>query len=328
MRIDCEDLSVIIPAYNEEKNIVTILKMLDHQSLNGFGVIVVDDGSIDNTAALVESYKPQHYTLDLLRQENKGAAHAREYAIRHSKSHYIAVIDSDDRLADFSLEKALTPIVNDPSIDISLFNLNYVNPDDNEITGSFVCYTTDKKLNGKDVFANCIRTWGVHAFGIYNRQKFLLAYEAYNNINNDGVNYLNNDEVISRIAFDLAEKIYLSEGDYYFVNNSNSTTRRINQNYYKVMHNAFYILNYIDMKKTVPGYNALVNDAFALIISTLWGVSVRYFKWRNALSKKERQEWHSLLRRSVKRLNQDRKSRRLILSKKSKLQLTLLSIII
>ncbi|WP_313140447.1 glycosyltransferase family 2 protein [Leclercia sp.] len=326
MRIDSEDLSVIIPAYNEEKNILTILNKLDEQSLNGFRVIVVDDGSVDNTAALVASYKPKQFILHLLRQENKGAARARENAIRVSRSKFIAVIDSDDRLANDSLENAFTPIINDPTIDISLFHLNYVNPDDNEITGSFVCYTANKKLKGKDVFANCVRAWGVHAFGIYNREMFLRAYETYNDINKDGMNYLNNDEVISRISFDLADKIYLSDGNYYFVNNVNSTTRRINHNYYKVLHNAFYILDYIEKNKDAPNYNLLINDAYALIISTMWGVSVRYFKWRKLLSDRDRGQWHSLLHKSISRLSKDKKSRTVLLSKKSKLQLTLLSI--
>lgn len=327
MRIAPEDLSVIIPAYNEEANIITILRTLDKQSLEGFSVIVVDDGSLDNTAALVETYEPKQFILHLLKQENKGAARARETAIRYSKSKYIAVIDSDDSLADDSLEKAYKPLVSEPSHDISLFNLNYVDSIEKNATGKFICYTSHKNLKGEEVFSNCIKAWGVHAFGIYNRNMILTAYKSYNTLNKEGVNYLNNDEVISRISFDLANTIFLSDGDYFFVNNTNSTTRRINQNYYKVLHNAFFLLNYIERKTNSQNKNVLINDAYALIISTIWGVSVRYFKWYKSFTSNEREEWRALISHSVKSVIRDQKVRNLAISHKSKLQLILLGII-
>lgn len=326
MRIGSEDLSVIIPAYNEEANILTILATLDRQSLQGFVVIVVDDGSTDNTAALVESYQPKQFTLQLLRQENKGAARARENAIRYSTSKYIAVIDCDDSLAEDSLEKAFAPLASNSAIDISLFKLNYVDSITKSITGKFVCYTSDKNLSGNDVFANCIRTWGVHAFGLYNRDVILSAYEVYDTLNKEGNNYLNNDEVISRISFDLAESIYLSEGEYYFINNSNSTTRRVNHNYCKVLHNAFFVLEYIKQKDPAQNKELLVNDAWALIISTLWGVSVRYFKWYRSLTSSERLEWRSLIRQSVRRVRQGIKNSGIVFTQKTKSQLILLGI--
>jgi len=327
MRIGRQDLNVIIPAYNEEANITTILQTLDQQSLQGFGVIVVDDGSTDNTAQLVESYEPTQFTLQLLRQENQGAARARENAIRYSESKYIAVIDSDDSLSDTSLEKAFAPLSANPSIDISLFKLNYVDSVSKAITGKFICYTADTMLRGEDVFANCVRTWGVHAFGIYNRDVILSAYKMYNSINYQGINYLNNDEVISRISFNLAETVLLSEGDYFFINNANSTTRRVNHNYYKVLHNSFFLLNYIEKQDNTHWKDSLINDAYALIISTIWGVSTRYFKWFNALSTSERAEWRSLLKHSVKRVKLAMKSRNISITQKTKLQLILLGII-
>lgn len=326
MRIGSEDLSVIIPAYNEEANILTILSTLDRQSLQGFAVIVVDDGSTDNTAALVESYEPKQFTLQLLKQENTGAARARENAIRYSMSKYVAVIDCDDSLADDSLEKAFSPLTSNAAIDISLFKLNYVDAITKRITGKFVCYTSEKNLQGKDVFANCIKAWGVHAFGIYNKNVILAAYELYDTINTEGVNYLNNDEVISRISFGLANIIYLSEGDYYFINNANSTTRRVNHNYYKVLHNAFFLLGYIEKKYPSDNKALLINDAWALIVSTLWGVSVRYFKWYKSLTTSERLEWRSSIRHSVRQVRQGIKNSGIVFTQKTKSQLILLGI--
>lgn len=72
MIISSDNLSVIIPVYNEEKNVINILQSLECQSLTGFNVIVIDDGSKDMTASLVKEYKPSSYSLSLIQQSNMG----------------------------------------------------------------------------------------------------------------------------------------------------------------------------------------------------------------------------------------------------------------
>lgn len=105
MIISSDSLSIIIPVYNEEKNIINILQSLECQSLTGFNVIVIDDGSKDRTASLVKEHKPLSYSLSLIQQNNMGAARARENAINSIQSNYIAFIDSDDTLSPDALEK-------------------------------------------------------------------------------------------------------------------------------------------------------------------------------------------------------------------------------
>ncbi|EOD3613628.1 glycosyltransferase family 2 protein, partial [Cronobacter sakazakii] len=56
MIVSSNGLSVIVPAYNEEKNILKILQNLNEQTLSGFEVVVIDDGSQDNTASIVKNY--------------------------------------------------------------------------------------------------------------------------------------------------------------------------------------------------------------------------------------------------------------------------------
>ncbi|WPU25550.1 glycosyltransferase family 2 protein [Cedecea neteri] len=314
-------LSIIVPVYNEEKNILTLLSQFDRQSIHGFEVIIVDDGSTDKTVSLIDEYSPQHFTIILLRQKNMGAACAREHAIRFSRRLYIAFIDCDDGLAENALELAMQPLIQNSDVDISLFRLNYISELDGEITNQFKCFRDDKVIDGKDAFENCISYWGLHGFGIYSKGLILSAYDIYHKYNHEHVNYINNDEVISRVAFYLAGKISLSGGDYFFVNNMSSTTRRVNENYYKVIYNTF-ILNdiindvFLDCKKNI-------NEKLAeLIISTVWGTFVRYIKWRNLLSKEAKILWRDNLKTACKSITI--KCNKNSLNRKSQLQFFIL----
>lgn len=318
MILDDGFLSVVIPVYNEEKNILNILSYLNEQTLSGFEVVIVDDGSTDNTVSLIESFKPDRFSIKLVKQENAGAAQARENAIYATNSEYIAFIDCDDGIHKTTLERAITPIVEDNCVNISLFKLISLANFNDTNKKTFKYYTDLKCVSGKDAFEQCISSWGLHGFGIYKKSILINSYNIYYQYNFKRVNYLNNDEVITRICFSKADKIYLSEGAYFFINNPHSTTRRINKNYYKVIFNAFYLNDYISDALCKKAAN---QEAAKLIISTIWGVSVRYFRWMKYFSSEQKKEWYRTIKEAIKRVKKIHKERDLSINKKSFLQL-------
>lgn len=89
-------VSVIIPAYNAGNTIEATLNSVFKQSYQNIEVIVVDDGSTDNTATLVKKHANSHKNLRLITQKNAGVAAARNHGIKCSKGEYIAPIDADD----------------------------------------------------------------------------------------------------------------------------------------------------------------------------------------------------------------------------------------
>lgn len=89
-------VSVIIPAYNAEAYILHTLNSVLSQTYKNIEVIVVDDGSHDKTAQVVESMMRHDGRVTLLRQANSGVAAARNLAIQKSCGEYIAPIDADD----------------------------------------------------------------------------------------------------------------------------------------------------------------------------------------------------------------------------------------
>ncbi|MEG5042072.1 MULTISPECIES: glycosyltransferase family A protein [unclassified Microcoleus] len=98
-------VSVIIPAYNAEQFIEETLKSVLAQTYPAIEVLVVDDGSQDRTAQIVEKISKKDSRVQLLKQQNAGVAAARNLAIQKSRGEYIAPIDADDIWYPENIEK-------------------------------------------------------------------------------------------------------------------------------------------------------------------------------------------------------------------------------
>jgi glycosyltransferase involved in cell wall biosynthesis len=94
-------VSVIMPTFNRADTIQRSIRSVQAQSFTDWELIVVDDGSTDNTVALIEGCDPR---LKILRQENQGAVGARNAGLRASAGSYIAFLDSDDEWLPHHLE--------------------------------------------------------------------------------------------------------------------------------------------------------------------------------------------------------------------------------
>jgi cellulose synthase/poly-beta-1,6-N-acetylglucosamine synthase-like glycosyltransferase len=97
--------SVIIPAYNAEKTIGQCLEALENQSFRDFETIVVDDGSKDKTAEIVEKFKG----VKLLQQKNSGPASARNFGAKSTNCEIIVFTDSDCIAEKNFLNEILAP---------------------------------------------------------------------------------------------------------------------------------------------------------------------------------------------------------------------------
>ena len=103
-------VSIIIPVYNVEKYIIETLKCVEKQTYPHWEVIMVEDGSSDNTVTCIENYLESTQTdrMRLLHQEiNGGAARARNRGLQEAEGRYIAYLDADDLWEPEKLEKEL-----------------------------------------------------------------------------------------------------------------------------------------------------------------------------------------------------------------------------
>jgi len=109
-------VSVIIPTYNRAKRLGKAIDSVLNQSHQDFELIIVDDGSDDNTAEVIESYSSD---IVYLRQENSGPAAARNRGIEKARYDLLAFLDSDDWFAKNKLETQMEAMNRNPSYLIS-----------------------------------------------------------------------------------------------------------------------------------------------------------------------------------------------------------------
>lgn len=114
-------ISVVIPLYNKEASIRRTLQSIFLQTYQHFEIIIVDDGSTDNSSAVVESYKDPR--IRLIKQDNAGVSSARNKGIQHSKGDYVAFLDADDEWDNNYLERQIELI--EHFSECALFSINY-----------------------------------------------------------------------------------------------------------------------------------------------------------------------------------------------------------
>lgn len=89
-------ISVIIPTYNSGKFLAEAIDSVLCQSYKDFEIIIVDDGSVDNTKIVIEKYLKLPVSIKYIYQENKGPSGARNRGITEAKGEFIAFLDADD----------------------------------------------------------------------------------------------------------------------------------------------------------------------------------------------------------------------------------------
>ena len=89
-------ISIIVCVYNTEKYIAKCLKSICAQTYANIEIIVVNDGSTDKTAMIINEWQEKDERIVLVQQENKGLAVARNVGLDISRGEYIGFVDADD----------------------------------------------------------------------------------------------------------------------------------------------------------------------------------------------------------------------------------------
>lgn len=122
-------ISVIIPLYNKGASISNTIKSVLSQNYSDFELVVVDDGSIDDSVEIVEAIHDSR--IRLIRQTNGGPSKARNTGVLNAKGEWLVFLDADDELLPNGLETFVQLIENHPNIDIVDCNTMYYNPNGN-----------------------------------------------------------------------------------------------------------------------------------------------------------------------------------------------------
>lgn len=107
-------VTIAIASYNNGKYIERCVESVIHQTYQDLEIMIVDDGSQDDTMSLLKKYKSDS-RVNIVSKENGGLSSVRQMALEKATGDYICFIDADDYLADFYVESMLSKILEDGS---------------------------------------------------------------------------------------------------------------------------------------------------------------------------------------------------------------------
>ncbi len=257
-------ISIIVPVYNVEAYLDKCLNSLVNQTLKEIEIIVVNDGSKDNSELIIKKYKQKDKRIIYLKKENGGLSSARNYGYGKASGEYIGYVDSDDYVSNDMFEKMYNLAKQDNS-DIVMCDF-YKKYDNNTLIpiSSMTIYTDDMKKNYV-MSSHC--AWNkIYKKNLLNDHYFIegMLYEDLSS----------NPLLVAKI-----NKIsYLREPLYYYSIRDNSimTNQKFNPKFYDILKSAEIVTNKIK-KDTV--YQPYLLEFEYLIIDNL--LRDTYFRLKN-----------------------------------------------
>ena len=141
-------ISIIIPVYNAEKTIERCLKSILNQNTENVEIIVVNDGSTDNSENIILEIQKNSSIIKYYYKDNSGVADTRNYGIEKASGDYIAFVDSDDYISSNYIE-TISPFI-DKGIEIIKYKLKKIDKNENEL--ELVNGPTFEEKTGEEAF--------------------------------------------------------------------------------------------------------------------------------------------------------------------------------
>ena len=117
------ELSIVIPIYNVERTLQRCIDSVLGQSFQDFEMILVDDGSKDNSSVMADEIAQSDSRISVIHQSNQGLSAARNTGIKVAKGKYITFIDSDDFIAQDTYKGIIDLLNAHPEYDILEFSV-------------------------------------------------------------------------------------------------------------------------------------------------------------------------------------------------------------
>ena len=121
-------ISLIIPCYNAEFSLEKCLKSVIEQDYPTLEIIIIDDGSTDNSSKIYEEFQRKDQRIKIIKQENAGVANARNKGIKSANGEHLCFVDSDDWVEKNYCSELYRLLISE-NADISIIEASYENLD-------------------------------------------------------------------------------------------------------------------------------------------------------------------------------------------------------
>ena len=274
--------------YNASQYIERCLNSIYHQGLNvnEFEVIVINDGSTDNSLEIVKDYFTSYKNIRFFSQKNSGQGAARNLGIKYATGEYILFLDSDDFLLPQSINKILS-IVKHVSCDVINFLMEVELPTGNVKESYLYHYDYDKIYSGKELLLRTGINIGSACSSLYKRS-FILQNNIF-----FPVDMKHEDVFFSYQIYTFASRVIFTKTHaYYYCWHPDSTDRNKSYENLKLLQlsdiSQAYYLNKLSLDKRVN--KELREHLKKISNSTLMSLFWSILRNSSVLSKREFKE--------------------------------------
>lgn len=138
-------ISILIPAYNAARFLAEAIESVLAQTISSWELLIIDDGSIDNTAEIANLYCQKDSRIKLISQINRGVSAARNLAIRLAKGELIAFLDADDKWLPNKLAVHVQYMCAHTNVGISFARAEFLTPNGSPTGKITTCQLTNLK---------------------------------------------------------------------------------------------------------------------------------------------------------------------------------------
>ncbi|MGN0437492.1 MAG: glycosyltransferase family 2 protein [Lachnospiraceae bacterium] len=221
-------MSVIVPVYNAKKTLNECLDSIMAQDGIEFNVVLVDDGSVDGSSEICDSYAAKYNNVKAIHQENAGVSSARNRGIKEAEGEYITFVDSDDTIEKDYLFELVSAVVQNHS-EMAVCGYKLITADNskdimmNDKVYRFGDFTTFKELSSKMLLAT---PWGK----VFLKKKILEMFRTDIALGEDVCFVLSYMKEIDSLAI-VGKALYC----YRVAINKNSLSKKYHDNLFQVV---------------------------------------------------------------------------------------------
>ena len=200
-------VSIIIPAYNIAPYLERCLESVRHQTYKELQIIIVDDGSTDQTGQIADSFAERDKRFHVIHKENRGVSAARKTGLEKAEGDYIGFVDGDDYIEPEMYEK-LVGLAVEYGADIAHCGYQMVFPDRVDM------YHGTKQLKEQDTYTGVkdLLEGNLVEPGLWNK---IYRRKLFNQINYDENIVINEDLLLNFFLFHRSEKAVFTDVPYY-----------------------------------------------------------------------------------------------------------------
>ena len=238
-------LTVVIPVYNVEKYLKRCIDSILVQEWKNYDILLVDDGSTDNSPQICEDYAEAYDIISVIHKENGGLSEARNTGISNAEGEYVYFLDSDDWIEPNTFSD-LAEIIESDQYDIISFNQEFVKSEHDIIKSDS---KRTKRLTGKEALIDMFSYGFITGFAtdkIYRKALFTkntIQFPVGKYYEDLGTNYK---------LFLAAMKVYATNQKYYhyLIDNPDAITQSWNEKKFRDMFGFYKEVFYSDFVRS------------------------------------------------------------------------------